>query len=61
LTWLILTAGWRTTYVLIAGGFLALVLPLCLWVVRDSPESMGLRADGAAQKPGACAVELERQ
>jgi MFS family permease len=55
-TWLILTTGWRTTYVLIAGGVLVLVLPLCLWVVRDSPESIGLMADGAAVKPGTLAA-----
>jgi MFS family permease len=57
-TWLILTAGWRTTYVLIAGGVLALVLPLCLWVVRDSPESLGLAADGAP--PSAASGSVER-
>src|SRR2546428_761144 len=57
---LILTTGWRTTYVLIAGGILALSLPLCLWVVRDSPESIGLRADGAAVKPGTTAAPIER-
>jgi MFS family permease len=45
-TWLILAYGWRTTYVVIAGVVLALVLPLSVWVVRDSPESMGLTADG---------------
>jgi MFS family permease len=56
-TWLILTTGWRTTYVLIAGGVLALVLPLCLWVVRDSPESIGLTADGAAPTAASGAVE----
>jgi MFS family permease len=56
-TWLILTTGWRTTYVLIAGGVLVLVLPLCLWVVRDSPESIGLTADGAAPAPGPVALE----
>src|SRR2546427_12435778 len=55
-TWLILTTGWRTTYVLIAVGVLVLVLPPCLWVVRDSPESVGLMADGAAVKPGALAA-----
>src|SRR5437660_8251550 len=55
-TWLILTTGWRTTYVLIAGAVLVLVLPLCLWVVRDSPESIGLMADGAAVKPGTLAA-----
>jgi MFS family permease len=59
-TWLILTTGWRTTYVLIAGGFVVLVLPLCLWVVRDSPESLGLTADGAAVKPGTSAARIER-
>src|SRR2546426_8869626 len=59
-TWLILTSGWRLTYVMIAGGFLALVLPLCLWVVRDSPESVGLTADGAAVKAGTGAAPVER-
>src|SRR5712691_1957084 len=46
-TWLILTTGWRTTYVLIAVGVLAGMLPISLWVIRESPESMGLAADGA--------------
>jgi MFS family permease len=59
-TWLILTTGWRATYMLIAAGVLVLVLPLCLWVVRDSPESMGLTADGAAVKPGTSAPLVER-
>jgi MFS family permease len=59
-TWLILTTGWRATYVLIAGGVLVLVLPLCLWVVRDSPESLGLTADGAAAVPGARPGAVER-
>ena len=56
-TWLILTTGWRTTYMLIAGAVLVLVLPLCLWVVRDSPESVGLTADGAALHADAAPVE----
>jgi MFS family permease len=56
-TWLILTTGWRTTYMLIAGGVLVLVLPLCLWVVRDSPESVGLAADGATPRAGAAPSE----
>ncbi len=59
-TWLILTTGWRTTYMLIAGAILAIVLPLCLWVVRDSPESVGLTADGVAQKAGGRAAPAER-
>jgi MFS family permease len=59
-TWLILTTGWRTTYVVIAGGVLVLVLPLCLWVVRDSPESVGLTADGTPPRAGTTAAPLER-
>jgi len=55
--WLILTLGWRTTYMLIGLGVLVLMLPLCLFVVRDSPESMGLEADGAAPRVGAAPVE----
>src|SRR5262247_452373 len=49
-TWLILNTGWRITYVVIAAGIVVLVLPLCLFVVRDSPESMGLAADGGRTK-----------
>jgi MFS family permease len=59
-TWLILTTGWRTTYVIIAGAVLVLVLPLCLWVVRDSPESVGLTADGHAPSAGTGAGAPER-
>src|SRR5919109_5688134 len=44
-TWLILTSGWRTAYVVIAAGIVVLVLPLCMVVVRDSPESIGLSPD----------------
>src|SRR5256886_2886314 len=59
-TWLIINTGWRITYVVIAAGVLLLVLPLCVFVVRDSPESMGLTADGAAVKAGASAPPVER-
>src|SRR3989454_4541605 len=47
-TWLILTRGWRTTYVVIAGLVLIGILPIALWVIRESPEQMGLTPDGAA-------------
>src|SRR5438874_3078713 len=59
-TWLIINTGWRITYVVIAAGILVLVLPLCLFVVRDSPESMGLRPDGAAAKTSGRAGARER-
>lgn len=50
-TWLILAYGWRTAYMLIAVGVLAGMLPLSLWVIRDSPESMRLVPDGATPEP----------
>jgi len=59
-TWLILTAGWRTTYVVMAALVLAISLPLCLWVLRDSPESVGLTPDGAPRLPGVAADSVER-
>ncbi len=59
-TWLILTMGWRTTYMLIGVGVLVIMLPLSLWVIRESPESMGLGTDGAAPEPGAAAAKAQR-
>ena len=59
-TWLILTNGWRHTYMLVAVAILVIVLPLCLWVVRDSPESVGLTADGARAIPGVATDRVER-
>src|SRR5512144_2605338 len=52
-TWLILTRGWRGTYQLVAGFIVLAFLPLSLWVIKDSPESMGLTADGAPRVAGA--------
>ena len=60
MTWLILNTGWRVTYVIIAGAVLVLVLPLCLWVVRDSPESVGLSADGHVPVAGVSTAPAER-
>jgi MFS family permease len=59
-TWLVLTAGWRATYVVIAGLILAVSLPLCLWVMRDSPESVGLTVDGTPPAAGAATGSVER-
>src|SRR5512144_332156 len=60
LTWLILTGGWRLTYVVIAGAVVLLVLPLCLWVFRDSPESIGLTPDGGVRPAGDPVPRAER-
>lgn len=51
--WLIATFGWRDTYVVLGGVVLLGMLPLCLFVVRDSPEGLGLAPDGEAVRPEA--------
>jgi len=60
ITWLIITRGWRMTYVVIGAVILVIVMPLCLWVFRDSPESIGLMADGAPVKSGSAMGPIER-
>ena len=58
--WLILRVGWRATYGVVGAVILVTLLPLALWVVRESPEAMGLSPDGlpaAADRP---APEAER-
>lgn len=50
---LILALGWRLTYLVIALALLALLLPLALWVIRESPEAMGLAPDGGPPAPSA--------
>jgi MFS family permease len=44
--WLILRFGWRAAYWVLGVASLVILLPLSLWVVRESPESMGLTPDG---------------
>jgi MFS family permease len=58
--WLILTLGWRTTYIVIGIFVLVCLLPLCLLVLRDSPESMGLEPDGAVRAATAAPMNIER-
>ena len=54
--WLIILVGWRMTYALIGVFVLVGMLPLCLLVVRDSPEGMGLAPDGGAAPAGSTVV-----
>jgi MFS family permease len=49
--WLILAFGWRTAYAVIGGASAVVLLPLSLWVVRESPEAMGLTPDGLPSVP----------
>lgn len=58
--YLILAVGWRLTYALIGAFVLVVLLPLCVWVVRDSPESMGLAPDGAAPAGPAASASTAR-
>ena len=44
--WMVLHFGWRQTHFIAGALMLVIMLPLSLWVVRDSPEGMGLTPDG---------------
>ena len=59
-TWLIIVSDWRTAYTIIAGVVVVLVIPLCLWVLRDSPESVGLTPDGTPRESGGMSGAVER-
>lgn len=58
--YLILAVGWRLTYALMGAFVVVVLLPLCLIVVRDSPESMGLAPDGASPAEPATAASTAR-
>lgn len=60
LAFMILTLGWRATYVALGVLVLVGLLPLCLLVLRDSPESVGLEPDGAALPMAPAAGTVER-
>jgi MFS family permease len=46
---LTVTWGWRLTFVVLGIGFLALVLPVTLLLVRNDPRDLGLAPYGAAR------------
>lgn len=45
IAWLILQFGWRTAAVILGVGTLLIPLPLC-FLIRSTPEEMGLKPDG---------------
>ena len=58
--WLILNLGWRAAYIAIGVFVLVCLLPLCMLVLRDSPESIGLEPDGILRAASAVPVKVER-
>jgi MFS family permease len=49
--WLILRVGWRATYAVMGLAIFVVITPLIIWVVRDSPEALGLPPDGVPLAP----------
>ena len=43
----IITAGWRSAWILLGGVMLVLGVVPCAWLIRRQPEDMGLLPDGA--------------
>jgi len=46
------TRGWRPTWMAVGLTVLFIFTPLAIWLVRDTPESMGLALDGEAIRTG---------
>ena len=51
--WCILRFGWRASYMILGAASLVITLPLATFVLRDSPEDIGLHPDGRAPAPAA--------
>ena len=60
-TWMILAMGWRMTYIVIGLAVLVVMLPLSIFVLRESPESMGLGVDGGAPETASAAAAAAKQ
>ena len=58
--WLIQTLGWRSAYIAIGIFVVVCLLPLCLLVIRDSPESIGLVPDGVPRAASMAPARIER-
>jgi len=56
--WLVINVGWRGTYVFLGIAVVVFMVPLALWVVRESPESIGLTPDGLPREPAAPGVSM---
>jgi MFS family permease len=52
--------GWRPTWMAIGLTLLFIFTPIAIWLVRDTPESMGLALDGDAIRTGAGAGDAAR-
>lgn len=61
-TWLSLNLGWRNTYTLYASILVLLIVPMTLWVVKQSPSVLGQYPDGddGAEEPGKETAETEQ-
>lgn len=55
---LILAVGWRWTYGIFGLAVVVVMVPLALWVIRDSPEVAGLTPDGLPAEPRSTGVSV---
>jgi MFS transporter, OFA family, oxalate/formate antiporter len=51
--WLLLSVGWRQTWIVFAGLTVALLVLPAIFVIRRTPEDLGLRPDGVGDLGGA--------
>ena len=51
-TYLILLAGWRTSWTVLGAMILVLAVPVAFLIIRDDPADIGERPDGDGRLPG---------
>lgn len=49
-------AGWRTTWLTIGLTLIVVLAPLAIWLVRPTPESIGLALDGDGDRPASASA-----
>lgn len=51
--------GWRDAYLVFAGLILLLSLPMSYFLIRETPQEMGLEVDGGMSGPAGAAEEMD--
>ena len=54
------TIPWRTMYLIMAGVTIAIIIPIVFFIIRRTPQEMGLLPDGATEIPAGAAGDATK-
>ena len=61
IAFMLIEYGWRLAHVYLAFMALILIIPLTLWIIRNSPEEKGVAPESPTNEPGRSDVETDEQ